>query len=214
MKYEIISKMKHNGIVAVVRGKSKQEAVAISSAIIEGGIKNIEATFTTPDNLEVIRELSQKFADNNDVVIGAGTVLDAITARLAILAGAKFIVSPAFDKETAKICNLYGITYYPGCATQTEITTAMQYGCEIIKVFPGGLLKPSFIKDTHGPIPHVELMPSGGVNIDNVGEWVKSGAFAVSIGSALSAGYETKGKSVILENTKAFVKAYRDALNK
>lgn len=213
-KLIIQEQMHKNGIVAVVRGKDEIDAIKIAVEVIKGGIKTIEATFTTPNNLEVIRKLKATFKENKSILIGAGTVLDAITARLAILAGSDFIVSPSFDLETAKICNLYDVTYLPGCATPTEIVTAMQYGCNIIKIFPGGLLKSSFIKDIHGPIPHVKLMPSGGVSLDNIEDWVKNNAFAVSAGSSITKDIKTLGYDSVCTNSKEFVNKYNEALSK
>lgn len=191
--------MHNHYLVAVVRGLSKEEALSTAKQIINGGIYNIEITFTTPQAHEVIAEI-RKTVKGTQMVIGAGTVLDSITARLAILNGAEYIVSPHFDKEIAKICNLYCIPYLPGCGSVTEITEALTYGVEVVKLFPGDLLGADFIKNVHGPIPHIELMPSGGVSLNNLHEWYEKGAFAVGIGSAL-----TKASDSIISNTQAFV---------
>lgn len=198
-KSNILERMHNNYLVAVVRGLSKEEALSTAKQIINGGICNIEITFTTPQAHEVIAEI-RKTVKGAQIVIGAGTVLDSITARLAILNGAEYIVSPHFDKEIAKICNLYCIPYLPGCGSVTEITEALTYGVEVVKLFPGDLLGANFIKNVHGPIPHVELMPSGGVSLANLHEWYEKGAFAVGIGSAL-----TKESDSIISNTHAFV---------
>ncbi|WP_036498919.1 bifunctional 2-keto-4-hydroxyglutarate aldolase/2-keto-3-deoxy-6-phosphogluconate aldolase [[Mycoplasma] testudinis] len=214
MKYQVIQRMKANGIVAVVRGRSAAEAVTFSKAIIDGDIKTIEATFTTPNNDRVIANLRAEYQYNKDVVIGAGTVLEAMTARIAILEGAQFIVSPSFDLATAEVCNLYQVPYFPGCATPTEIVTALKAGCEVIKIFPGSLLTPKFIKDMHGPLPKVMMMPSGGVDLNNIDAWVKNKAFAISIGSALTADVKEKGIESIVKNAQKFVTAYQEALKK
>lgn len=184
-KRDIIEQLEKNYLFAVIRGKSLQDAFEIAKASYEGGIKNIEVTFTTPNADKTIEKLSEYFGDT-DMVIGAGTVMDDITARIAILAGAKFIVSPNFSPSVSEICNRYTIPYLPGCGTVTEIANAMATGVEIAKIFPGGILGAGFIKDVHGPIPNIELMPSGGVNLENMDTWVNNGAWAVGIGSALT----------------------------
>ncbi|MDZ7834073.1 MAG: hypothetical protein U5K84_00670 [Alkalibacterium sp.] len=142
--------------------------------------------------------------------LGAGTVMDAITARLAIIAGAEFIVSPNFVPEISTICNTYAVPYLPGCGTVTEVVNAMATGVEVTKVFPGGILGPAFIKNVHGPIPHVEMMPSGGVSLDNMDQWMANGAWAVGIGSALTKEMEGDDYSKATENAKAFVDKYTE----
>ncbi|MCZ1797799.1 bifunctional 2-keto-4-hydroxyglutarate aldolase/2-keto-3-deoxy-6-phosphogluconate aldolase, partial [Enterococcus faecium] len=129
-KVEILSKLEAAGVIAVVRGKNKDEAIKAINSIIAGGIKGIELTFTVPNAEEIIKEIAKKYADQKDVIIGAGTVLDAFTARIAIMAGAEYIVSPSFDRQTAEICNLYQIPYLPGCMTITEIKEALTAGVD------------------------------------------------------------------------------------
>lgn len=214
MKYDILKQLKENGLIAVIRGKTPVDAFNISKHVILGGLNSIELTFTTPFAQQAISQLSMAYANDKNVVIGAGTVLDDITARIAILNGAKFIVSPSFDKEVAKICNLYSIPYFPGCVSPTEIVEAMKYGCEIIKLFPGGLLTPGYIKDIHGPLPNVEFIPSGGVDMNNIGDWVSKGAWAISAGSSLTKDLKLKGYDSVTTNTKEFVQKYKLAINK
>lgn len=208
-KHDILRNLKENFLFAVIRGKSAEEATEISKAVYEGGIKNIEVTFTTPQADESIKLLSKEYAAS-DMVVGAGTVMDAITARIAIIAGAEFIVSPNFVPEISKVCNTYSIPYLPGCGTVTEIGHAIETGVEVVKVFPGGILGPSFIKDVHGPIPHVEMMPSGGVSLDNMHEWVNNGAWAVGIGSALTKELADKGYDSVTEKAEQFVSKYKE----
>ncbi|WP_368645842.1 bifunctional 2-keto-4-hydroxyglutarate aldolase/2-keto-3-deoxy-6-phosphogluconate aldolase [Alkalibacterium putridalgicola] len=208
-KHGILSQLKENYLFAVIRGKSADDATKISEAVYEGGIKNIEVTFTTPQADESIKTLAKKYADT-DMVVGAGTVMDAITARLAIIAGAEFIVSPNFVPEISTVCNTYAVPYLPGCGTVTEVANAMATGVEVAKVFPGGILGPAFIKNVHGPIPHVEMMPSGGVSLDNMDQWMANGAWAVGIGSALTKGLEGDDYSKATENAKAFVNKYNN----
>ena len=208
-KHTIISNLKENFLFAVIRGSSAEEATEISEAVYEGGIKNIEVTFTTPQADESIKALSKKYA-GTDMVVGAGTVMDAVTARIAIIAGAEFIVSPNFVPEISTMCNTYGIPYLPGCGTVTEIADAMATGVEVVKAFPGGILGPDFVKNVHGPIPHAEIMPSGGVSLDNMDKWVEAGAWAVGIGSALTKGMKENGLDQVKENALTFVKKFEE----
>lgn len=184
-KSKILMEIVEFGVVAVIRAESEEEAFFTSSACIEGGIKAIEVTLTVPGATEVISSLTRK-PEFKKLLVGAGSVLDSETARIAILAGAKYIVSPCFDKETAKLCNRYQVPYMPGCMTITEMKTAMEYGAEIIKLFPGNNYSPSIVKSIKGPIPQVSIMPTGGINLNNAAEWIKNGAVAVGIGSDLA----------------------------
>lgn len=204
-KYEILQRIEEVGVVAVVRAENTEKAKKIALACMEGGINSIEITFTVPGAQKVIEDLTEEFGDK--LLVGAGTVLDSETARIAILAGAKFIVSPAFNLETAKLCNRYQIPYMPGCTTVTEMITAMEAGADVIKVFPGSAFGPSFIKAVKGPLPQAVLMPTGGVSLDNVGEWIKNGCIAVGVGGNL-----TKGSSEDMINTaKKFVEKVKEA---
>lgn len=209
IKRETLVKLEENFLFAVVRGKSEDDGYEISKATYEGGIKNIEVTFSTPNADKVISRLAAEFA-GTDMVIGAGTVMDDITARIAILAGSKFIVSPHFDPAISTICNRYTIPYLPGCGSVTEIANAMATGVEVAKVFPGGILGAGFIKDVHGPIPQVELMPSGGVNLENMATWVNNGAWGVGVGSALTKDVAEKGYQAVTETARTFVDRYKE----
>ncbi|WP_414048957.1 bifunctional 2-keto-4-hydroxyglutarate aldolase/2-keto-3-deoxy-6-phosphogluconate aldolase [Macrococcus animalis] len=207
-KYEILEKLHENYLVAVVRGKSEEDAIHMIENIIEGGIHNIEITFTTPNAENVIKYFSQK--QNESLLIGAGTVMDSSTASNAIQCGANYIVSPHFDAEISKVCNLYAIPYLPGCGSVTEIVSALKMGSDVVKLFPGNLLGASYIKDVHGPIPQVELMPSGGVTLENMHEWYQNKAFAIGIGSALSKDATDGHDAIIIDNTKRFVDKYNE----
>jgi len=209
MKGDIIRDLTKCGVVAVIRANNYEEAEKLSECCVKGGIVGLEITFTVPGAEEVIAKLAAK--KNSGYIVGAGTVLDASTARIAILKGAKFIVSPAFDKEVAEICNLYQVPYMPGCFTITEITTAMKAGADIIKVFPGSLASPSYFKAVHGPLPQANLMPTGGVSIENAGEWIKSGAVAVGTGGSLTAPAAKGDYEGVVKNAKAFVEAVAKA---
>lgn len=204
---DLMKQMKDNYIYAVIRGKTEEDAFEISKAAVLGGIKNIEITFSTPNAANVMKDLIEEYAEDATVVVGAGTVMNVDQAQAAYNVGAKFLVSPHFSPEVAEFAINHEIDYMPGCATVTEIVRAMDFKCEIIKVFPGGQLGPSFIKNVHGPIPEVNLMPSGGVSLDNIKEWKDAGAASVGVGSALSSEVEEKGYESVTEIAKQFVAA-------
>lgn len=208
-KLQVIETVKKIGVVAVIRGNTPDEAVQISEACIAGGVTAIEVAFTTPRAHEAILTLSEKYKDNAQVVIGAGTVLDAETARMAILNGAAFVVSPAFDEATIKLCNRYRVACMPGTTTIQGVIQALELGADIVKVFPGVVMGSKFIKAVKGPLPQAQMMPTGGVSIDNVAEWFKAGAVAVGAGGALTGG----GKSLteITETAKKIVVAVAEA---
>jgi len=198
-KYEVLQRIEKVGVVAVVRAENSEKAKKIALACMEGGIDSIEITFTVPGAQKVIEDLAVEFGDK--LLIGAGTVLDSETARIAILAGANFIVSPGFNLETAKLCNRYQIPYMAGCMTVTEMIAAMEAGVDVLKVFPGSAFGPDFIKAIKGPLPQAVMMPTGGVSIDNVDKWIKNGCIAVGVGGNL-----TKGSSEDMTNAaKEFV---------
>ena len=205
---DLLEKLIKSGVVSVVRAESAEDAVKIVEAVVDGGIKSIELTYSVPRANDVIADLVATYA-GTDVMIGAGTVLEATSARLAIIAGAQFIVSPTFNKEVAKICNLYQIPYIPGVMTPLEAQTAMEYGSELIKLFPGDITGPAMIKDLKGPFPYINVMPSGGVNESNVAEWFKVGATAVSAGGGVTAPALTGDYAGVKVNAEKFIRAYK-----
>ena len=209
-KLKTLKKITDVGVVAVVRAESAEQAIKIAEACREGGIPAIEITFTVPYADEVIRELSKAYK-NGEMIVGAGTVLDSETARIAILAGAQYIVSPCLDEETIKLCNRYQIPVMPGCVTIKEMVTAMELGADIIKVFPGELVGPSYIKAVKGPLPQAPLMPTGGVSLENAAEWIKNGCVAVGVGGSLTAGAKTGDYEAVTEMAKKFVAAVQKA---
>lgn len=204
-KIDVVKKIQDIGVVSVIRGKTPEEAMTMADACIAGGVTAIELAFTTPRAHEVIESLSKKYADNEDVIIGAGTVLDAITARIAILSGAQFIVSPAFDLETVKLCNRYRIAVMPGTTTLNGVLSILEAGADVVKIFPGEILGMKAIKAIHGPVPQAPLMPTGGVNVENAGEWIKAGCIAVGAGGALTGGGKTPAE--ITTTAKKFIAA-------
>ena len=209
-KEQVLKKMTDAGLVAVVRAKNADEAIRISDACLEGGCPSIELTFTVPGAHKVIEALAEKY-QNGEMLLGAGTVLDSETARMAILSGANYIVSPGFNLETAKLCGRYRVPYLPGCMTITEVLTAMEAGADIVKIFPADLFGPKIIKDIKGPLPQAKMMPTGGVDVSNVHEWIKGGAVAVGAGSSLIAGAKTGDYQKITETAKEFIKRIKEA---
>lgn len=204
LKIETLQQLSESKVVAVVRGGTAEEAIQISEAAIEGGFRAIELTYTTPDVPKVFEALS-----GLDAILGAGTVLDPETARNAILSGAKFVVSPNFNKDIAVLCNRYSVAYLPGCMTITEIVTAIESGCDIVKLFPANRFDPSFIGAVNGPLPQVRVMPTGGVNLDNVNDWLGAGAVAAGIGSDLNKAYRSAGKEGVTELCRKYTEAVK-----
>lgn len=186
-KMDTLKRIADVGIVAVVRAENTEEAIRISKACVEGGIPAIEVTYTVPGATEAIKALKETIPADQ-LIVGAGTVLDAATARIAILAGSEYIVSPGFDLETAKLCNHYAIPYMPGCMTITEMIRAMEAGCDIVKLFPGSAFGPSFVKGVKAPLPQANIMPTGGVSLENIDQWIKNGVIACGAGGQLATG--------------------------
>ncbi|MDT0754399.1 bifunctional 4-hydroxy-2-oxoglutarate aldolase/2-dehydro-3-deoxy-phosphogluconate aldolase [Mammaliicoccus sciuri] len=170
-------------LIAILRNAKPNDILPIVETLYKAGIRAIEVTMNSPKALESIELISNEM--KGKVVVGAGTVLDAESARLAILSGATFILSPTVDKETIRMSKKYGAISIPGAMTPTEILEAYEYGGDIIKVFPTTSLGPEYIKDLQGPLPHIPLLPTGGVSIDNVTDFIKAGAVGVGLGSAL-----------------------------
>lgn len=205
---EIIQGIVDGGVLAVIRANSVEDAVKMATYAAKGGIKGLEITFTVPDADKVIEALVESKVD---AIVGAGTVLNEETARLAYSKGAKFIVSPCFDDGVNEFCKSVDIPYFAGCFTPTEIYNAMKKGVKVVKVFPGSVCKPSYFKDVHGPFPKARLLPSGGVSLDNINDWIKNGAVAVSAGSSLTAPAKTGDFEKIVDNAKAFVEEVKKA---
>lgn len=212
-KNELLKQITDCGIVAVVRAETTEKALKIVEACAKAGIKAIEVTFTVPGASDVIKEIS-KIYDDKDIIIGAGTVLDSETARAAILSGAQFIVSPCLNTDVIKLCNTYQVPVMPGCMTITEVINAMNAGADICKIFPGELFGPKIIKAFKAPIPQAALMPTGGVSLDNVEEWIKAGAVAVGVGGSLTAGAKTGDYDSIISIGKQFVEKIKIARGK
>jgi len=209
-KVDILKRIQDCGVVAVVRAESAEKAVKIADACVKAGIAAIEITYTVPGASDVISELSKVYA-GGEIIIGAGTVLDPETARAAILAGAQYVVSPSFNPETVRLCNRYQVACMPGAMTIKEVVDVMESGADIVKIFPGELYGPKIIKAIKGPIPQAVLMPTGGVSLDNVHEWIQAGCVAVGVGGALTAGAAKGDYESIVEIGKQFVEKVKAA---
>jgi 2-dehydro-3-deoxyphosphogluconate aldolase/(4S)-4-hydroxy-2-oxoglutarate aldolase len=210
LKLKVLNRIMDSGLVAVIRADSSDQAARIAEACAAGGVAAVEITFTVPGTAGVISDLAKQY-QKDEILIGAGTVLDPETARIAILSGAQFVVSPALNPEAAMLCNRYQIPYMPGAATPREVIEAMECGADIVKVFPGDTLGPSFVKAIRGPLPQASLMPTGGVDIGNVADWIKAGCVAVGVGGNLTAGAKSGDFKTITSMAKQFIEKIRGA---
>ncbi|MCQ2009476.1 bifunctional 4-hydroxy-2-oxoglutarate aldolase/2-dehydro-3-deoxy-phosphogluconate aldolase [Sporolactobacillus sp. STSJ-5] len=208
-RISILSSLEKNGIVAVLRAESVEKAVKISDALIAGGVKTIELTFTVPEADRAIKSLVEKYKEKPEIVVGAGTILDAPTAHDAFLAGARFIVSPTFDRETASLCNLYQIPYIPGCMSVNEMKEALKAGSDLVKLFPSDIVGPTFVKDVKAPLPQLEIMPSGGVNLDNLADWYGVGCRVIGVGGSLLKPAATNDFEKVTKLAKEYMYVYR-----
>ena len=202
-KMKSLQRIMDTGIIAVIRGDTVQKAVQTAEAVKEGGIDIIEITMTVPGAMDVLHELRQRFSED-EVVLGAGTVLDPETTRLTLLAGAEFVVSPGLNPEVVKMCNRYQVLNMAGSMTVNEVINALEAGTDVVKFFPGNLFGPQVIKTLKGPLPQAEFIPTGGVNLDNVQEWLRFGCLAVGVGSDLTKGAEKEDYEEVTRNARAF----------
>lgn len=210
LKLKVLGKIVESGLVAVVRAENSDQAVRIAEACARGGVAAIEITFTVPGAAVVIEDLAKK-CKSGEILVGAGTVLDPETARAAILAGAQFVVSPSLSVETARLCNRYQVPYMPGAGTVREVVEAMEYGADIVKIFPGETLAPAFVKAVKGPLPQASLMPTGGVSLENVAEWIKAGCVAVGVGGNLTGGARKGDFQSITDLARQFIEKIKQA---
>jgi 2-dehydro-3-deoxyphosphogluconate aldolase/(4S)-4-hydroxy-2-oxoglutarate aldolase len=182
-RHETVTAIEACGVVAVIRLQDPEKLRVVIDALGAGGVLAIEVTMTVPGALDLIEQVAP--ALSREFVFGAGTVLDPETARLAILAGARYVVSPVFNPAILSVCHRYDVAAIPGCFTPTEILAAWEAGADIVKVFPATAVGPGYFKDLHAPLPQVRLMPTGGVTLENTGDWIRAGAVAVGVGTAL-----------------------------
>jgi 2-dehydro-3-deoxyphosphogluconate aldolase/(4S)-4-hydroxy-2-oxoglutarate aldolase len=210
-RLQVLREIESSGVVAVIRMQKADQLRAVIDALLEGGVRALELTMTVPGAIGLIEELAKDLP--GEFQLGAGTVLDPETARQAIHAGAKYIVAPTLNLDVITMCHRYDVAIMPGCFTPTEILTAWQAGADLIKVFPATALGPAYFKDVRAPLPQVRLMPTGGVTMENAGEWIKAGAVAIGVGSAL---VDTKAIAAgnfaqITKNAKSLIESVRAA---
>lgn len=180
---ETVAALEACGVVAVIRLREAGALGAVVDALAVGGVLALEVTMTVPGAIGLIRQIAPSLP--SEVVLGAGTVLDAETARAAIDAGARYVVSPVFRPEVLSECHRLGVAAMPGCFTPTEILAAWEAGADVVKVFPATALGPGYFRDLRGPFPDLKLMPTGGVSLANAGEWIRAGAVAIGVGTSL-----------------------------
>jgi 2-dehydro-3-deoxyphosphogluconate aldolase / (4S)-4-hydroxy-2-oxoglutarate aldolase len=204
-RHRQVERIQRSGVIAIVRFERSEELVRAAKAVAAGGVEIIEFTFTTPGALGLIEQTSRELGDS--VLLGAGTVLDAETARAAILAGAEFIVAPTLSLEVIETCHRYSKVVIPGTYTPTEMLTAWEAGADFVKVFPADVAGPAYLKAVAAPLPQIRLIPVGGVTLENTGEFIKAGAAAVGVGGnlvekrAIAEGHFEK----LTENARRFV---------
>lgn len=201
-KYEILKQIKEEKIVGIIRVDNVDKAEKTLDALYKGGLKVVELTFTIPYAHTILASLTQKYAGK--MVIGAGTILDEATARIAILSGAEFLVTPNVNVDVIKLANRYGIPCLSGINTPTELVTALECGVDVVKLFPAGNFRTGIIKDLKAPFPNAEIMPTGGVSLANIKEWIAAGAYACGVGGELVAGAKTGDYDLVTKTAKAF----------
>lgn len=182
-EYQVLKEMDKSGVVAIIRGTMPEKINKVAEALYSGGVRIIEVTFNTPSAGEMIQDLTNNYSEK--LMIGAGTVLDVQTARTAILSGAQFILSPSLHSDVIQMCNKYNVLAVPGVLTPTEAITAWELGAKIVKVFPAGVVGPSYIKQLLGPLDQLKIMAVGGIHEENFGFFIQAGATGAGIGGAL-----------------------------
>jgi 2-dehydro-3-deoxyphosphogluconate aldolase/(4S)-4-hydroxy-2-oxoglutarate aldolase len=210
-RHDVVERIRQLGIVAVIRMKEAAKLRAVIDALADGGVRAVEVTMTVPGAVGLIAQLAPSLP--GDILLGAGTVTDATVARAVIDAGARYVVSPVFRREMIAACHERDVAAAPGCFTPTEILDAHEAGADIVKVFPATALGPQFLKDIRAPLPQLRLMPTGGVSLDNAGEWIRAGAVAVGVGSALldARAIEEGRLEVLTANAKRIVASVTSA---
>jgi 2-dehydro-3-deoxyphosphogluconate aldolase / (4S)-4-hydroxy-2-oxoglutarate aldolase len=204
-----LNKILDTGIIAIVRVATTQDAIDVCGAVSRGGVKAIEVTMTVPGAIDAIREF--KKTASSDILLGAGTVLDPETARVVILNGADFIVSPNLNVDVIKMAHRYGKVVIPGTFTPTEILAAWDAGADIVKVFPAGVVGPQYLRDIKGPLPQIRLTPTGGVTLENAPEFIRAGASCVSVATSLvdKKALAEKKFDVISDKARQFIEAVK-----
>lgn len=207
-KIDVIQKIRDEKIICIVRSEDYSEIEKIIDSVVSGGVNLIEITMTVPNAIEIIKNLVSKYK-NMQVTIGAGTVLDAETARLVINAGAEFVVSPIFNNDLMKMCNRYRTLMIPGISTPTEANIAMENGADIVKLFPRNAYQADIIKVFKGPFPYINIIPTGNISIDDASNWIKNGAFAIGVGGEIV----NPAKKGDYEKTTFMAKEFKERVN-
>lgn len=209
-KQNDLTRVLESGIVAIIRAPDGSQLVEVAEALVAGGVDCLEVTFTVPQAHRVLEQVASKLG--NRVLLGAGTVLDTETCRIALLSGAEFIVSPAVNLGVIEMCRRYDKLIMPGALTPTEVVTAWQAGADIVKVFPSDITGPNYLKALHGPLPQIRLMPTGGVNLDTAATFLKAGACALGVGGSLVEAKAIANRDLarIESLAKQFVQIVRD----
>lgn len=205
-KEQVLLEIQRIGLVAVVRASGADDAARIAEACLEGGVNALEITFTVPGAHRVLAQLAARYP-HGEMLLGAGTVLDPETARIALLEGAQFVVSPSLNPETVRLCNRYRVAVMPGAMSVAEVVSCMEAGADIVKIFPGELFGPQIIKSILGPLPQAKLMPTGGVSLDNAAQWIANGAVALGAGGSLTAGAKDGDYAAVTRTARAFLAA-------
>ena len=211
--HEDMQQLVDSGVIAVLRGVDEADVEQVAEALIAGGVTTLEVTADTPGAIDMIGDLAAAYADRDDVLIGAGTVLDAETARAALLAGAEFVVCPSFHEDVVETCNRYGAVVAPGVATPTEAIEAYEAGADLVKLFPASDLGASYLGSIKGPLGQIPIAPTGGIGPENAGEFIEAGACAVGAGGSLvdDDAIAAGEYDVLTENAEALVAAVEDA---
>ena len=209
---EDLQRLVDSGVVAVMRGADPDTAIEVASALADGGVTAFEITAENPDAMDLVAELSASF-DESAAIVGVGTVLDSETARAAITSGAEFVVGPTFDPGVVETCNRYGVPVAPGVLTPTEALTAYEAGADLAKVFPASSMGPGHLSSIAGPLPQIPLMPTGGIDSDNVADYIEAGAAVVGAGSAImdDAAIEAGEFESLTETARDFTRTIEEA---
>lgn len=209
-KYQIVNRIIEGGVVAVVTAERAEQAARIAEACADGGIVAIEISYTVPGATEIIQALLKRY-ENAGLIIGATTVLDPETARFAMLAGAQYIVTPTYDRETTRLCNRYSVPIMPGVMTVRECIEAMEAGADVLRLFPGEVYGPSMIKSFKAPLPQAAFIPTGGVDTDNIAQWIQAGAVAVGAGGSMTQSAAEGNFAAVEALARQFVEKVREA---
>ena len=211
-KDRMLASLRESGVVAVIRTSNPADLVGGCRALHKGGVKFVEITMTVPGALDIVHDAVGQLSDT-DVQIGVGTVLDGETARAAILAGSRYVVAPTFDADVVRVCRTYGVVVMPGAQTPTEVVTAWKAGADVVKIFPGDIGGPDYLKALKEPFPQIELLPTKGVNFETVSAYIQAGAIAVGTGNALvtQAQMAARDYAGITDNARRFTQIVREA---